>query len=83
MRESHRYRDGQKLRNRRKSLSAFLEMESVGAICEEIPRKEILIWKARVEERDRNRGMEHLNEHPEFSGVKRNRQRKTRSGGSQ
>jgi hypothetical protein len=62
MKETHRLRAGQKPRARRKSLSAFLEMDSVGAVCEEIPRNQILVWKERVEERDRNRGMAHLNE---------------------
>ena len=61
MKETHRHRPGQKQRGRRKSLSAFLGLESVGAVCDEIPRKEILKWKDQVEERDRKRGMAHLN----------------------
>ena len=62
MKETHRYRPSQKERPRRKSLAAFLDLESVGAVSEEIPRREILLWKKKVEERDRKRGKAHLNE---------------------
>jgi hypothetical protein len=71
MKEVHRYRPGQlkpdnTMRERRKSLTAFLNLESVGGICEEIPPQEILRWKALVEERDRQRGRSDLND---FSAV--------------
>lgn len=62
MKETNRYRSGQKPRHRRKSLTAFLDLESVGASCDEIPRKVILEWKRSVEEKDRQRGKAHLNE---------------------
>lgn len=63
MKETHRFRpEHKKVRSRRASLTAFLELENVGAICEEIPREEILKWKAKVEEKDRKRGKAYLND---------------------
>ena len=62
MKETNRFRPGQKPRNRRGSLTAFLELENIGASCEEIPREEILKWKQSVEEKDRQRGKSYLND---------------------
>jgi hypothetical protein len=71
MKETNRFRPGQKARKRRASLEAALALDSVGAQCEEIPRAEILKWKAQVEKRDQERGKEHLNQAPNFSKPKK------------
>jgi hypothetical protein len=39
MKETHRHRPGQKARERRKSLTAFLDLPDSGASCDEIPRE--------------------------------------------
>ena len=57
MKEAHRYRTDGTPRKRRKSLTAFLGLESVGAVCDEIPRAAILKWKEEFEVLDRKRGM--------------------------
>jgi hypothetical protein len=57
MKETHRTRPGLKYRNRRLSLKAFLDIDTVGADCMEIPTAKVLEWKERVEEKDRARGM--------------------------
>jgi hypothetical protein len=62
MKEANRHRPGQKPRGRRGSLTAFLDLENIGVIWDEIPREEILRWKESVEEKDRARGSAHLNE---------------------
>jgi hypothetical protein len=76
MKETHRHRPvapGQKKRERRLSLEAALQLESVGAQSEEIPRAQILAWKQAVEERDRKRGKEDLNNPSRFIKPKRRR----------
>jgi hypothetical protein len=62
MKETNRDRPGQKQRQRRKSLSSLLELDHVGASSYEIPKEEILKWKFAVEEKDRKRGKQHLND---------------------
>lgn len=67
MKESHRFRPGMKPRERRKSLSAALELETVGAMFDEIPREEMLRWKKQVEAKDRRRGKAFLNNERRFA----------------
>lgn len=63
MKESHRFRPMQKKdRDRRKSLEAFIDLPSVGITSEEIPVEEMLRWKEKVEQKDRERGKAHLND---------------------
>lgn len=62
MKETHRTRPGLKYRDRRLSLSAFLDIDTVGADSYEIPTAEVLKWKEQVEEKDRANGKAYLND---------------------
>jgi len=62
MKETHRLRPGLKYRDRRLSLKAFLDIDTVGADCMEIPTEKVLEWKEQVEAKDRARGKAYLND---------------------
>lgn len=64
MKETHRTRPGLRYRDRRLSLKAFLDIDTVGADCMEIPTAKVLEWKEQVEEKDRARGKAYLNDPP-------------------